>query len=675
MPSLFVHSTRLGLTALLSLVLGETALADAATKPTPSSPATSEVRQKLPFLSPTLGSHMVLQRGKPNRFWGWSSPGDRVTVELGGTAVAQAQAGPDGRWLAEFKAPPAGGPYRLRVVGAETVELEDVLCGDVWVCGGQSNMNLALKEATGGREDAATAQLPGLRLFRVRQQVGYGPMPLPLAQWSTCTPAEAANFSAVAFHFGKRLQSELSIPIGLVQSAVGGSPAESWISPEGLGGFPEFGRALSEIRRLNHATTQRHGSFLMHWLEENDAGTRDANWSSPALDESDWKPVSPATAFADLGVKEAAAIAWFRLRVTLPATLPPGQAQILLGVVDKMDTVSINGQWVGASSWVENPRKYPVGSPLLQPGENLISIRVAKLGAKGGFLSGPDSLRLVLGDGTVFPLAAQAWKGRLGHLVVADDTLPLDRENYPTMPTVLQNGMLAPVAPLAVTGALWYQGEANFTRAHQYRRLLPALIADWRRLFHNDEKAPFIIIGLPAFMQRRPQPGDDAWAELRDAQALAARQVPGASLAVTIDTGDANDIHPREKRLVADRAARAALAGHYGQGIESQGPTLLSHTRRGDALVLQFAHAEGGLVARGENDTLADFAVAGADQRWHWAQASLEGDRVVLRCAEEPEPVAARYAWQANPRATLFNKAGLPAAPFRTDDWRLSTEK
>ena len=234
------------------------------------------------------------------------------------------------------------------------------------------------------------------------------------------------------------------------------------------------------------------------------------------------------------------------------------------------------------------------------------------------------------------------------------------------MPTVLYQGMLRPLAPMALTGALWYQGEANATRAAQYRTLLPAMIADWRALFRQPD-LPFYIAGLPAFMKRHEQPGAPGWAELREAQMLTARSVPHTGVAITVDTGDADNIHPIDKLPVGERLALLALREVYGKDVVSQGPVFERAENLPNALRLHFTHAEGGLVAKG--DQLGEFSLAGADHVWHWAHAKLDGDTIIVSAAAVPAPVAVRYAWQSNPLASLFNGAGLPAAPFRTDDW------
>lgn len=624
-----------------------------------------------PFVSPLFGEHMVLQQGRANRIWGWCEPGREVRVTLAG-AETKTTAGADGRWQAEFAPPAAGGPYALTIDGAERVEWRDVLVGEVWLCGGQSNMAFALSGARDGAAEVQAADFPTIRFFRVGQQVSYSSSPVPPGSWQVCSPAGAGGgggISAVGYYFARRLQAELHVPVGLVQAAVGGSPIESWMGAETLRRFPEFVPAVAEIERLRRRGGTEYGNYIMHWYDEHEAGV-ERTWPSPDFDDAAWKTVRLPGGFAELGVPESPAVCWFRREITLPDPLPAGAAKIFLGVVEKMDTTYVNGRWTGASSWVENPRIYPLAAGVLRLGRNVVAIRVFKLKPDGGFQSPADTLRLVLGDGTVVPLAGD-WRGAVSVDARAPHPLPLGFENYPTMPTVLHRGMLRPVAPLALAGALWYQGEANFTRAFQYRALLPAMIADWRALFGRDD-LPCYLAGLPAFMGRRTEPGTDGWAELREAQALAAQTVPHTGLAVTIDTGEAADIHPKDKRPVGERLALAALRGTYGRDVVASGPTFAAVEKLSGALRIRFAHADGGLVVHGGK--LAEFAVAGADRKWRWAEAKIEGDTVVVSSAEVPEPVAVRYAWQANPAASLFNGAGLPAGPFRTDDWPLSTE-
>jgi sialate O-acetylesterase len=624
----------------------------------------------LPFVSPMFGNDMVLQRGKPNPIWGWAKPGTQIVAEIEDHATT-ATAGDDGRWQLVIDPPPVGGPYTISISGAgQTVVLHEVLVGDVWLCGGQSNMELGLGRAEHGAEEIAAANHPEIRFFKVHSQVAYAPAAVPQGDWEICTPQTAGTnggVSAVAYFYGRSLQEKLHVPIGLVVDCLGGTPVESWMSPASLRTLHDFDRPLDEIERLHAKGGPEYGSFLMHWLDENDAGNN--LWSAENFDDSAWKTLTLPGDFSSLGVGDEPCVCWFRKQVVLPDPLPVGPAVLGLGPVEKMDTTYVNGQWVGASSWVENPRFYLIGKGILKPGTNEIAIRVFRMKPHGGFLGKPDSLRLVLGDKSVIPLAGD-WKGALSADVVPPRKLPLMFENYPTMPAVLFEGMIQPVAPLAIRGAIWYQGEANFTRAVQYRTLLPLMIGDWRAVFGQGD-FPFYIVSLPAFMHRRDQAGDDSWAELREAQALTAQSVKHSGLAVTVDTGDADNIHPAAKKIVGERLALVALANEYGQPVVCAGPTYESATPAGGAIKINFTNTDGGLVVKG--DALKEFSIAGKDRQWHWADAKVDANSVIVASPYVPAPVAVRYAWQANPAATLYNGAGLPAAPFRTDNWPLST--
>lgn len=625
-----------------------------------------------PFLSPIFSDNMVLQRGKPNTFWGWSKPGDAVRVEIAGR-TAKTITGADGRWQVQIQPPPPGGPYTVRIVGDQTVELHEVLVGDVWLCGGQSNMQLGLARTRNGADEIKSALHPEIRFFIVRDHPAYSPAAVPQGRWKICTPqtvTEDGGFSAVAYYFGRRVQDDIHVPIGLVEDCLGGTPAEAWTSPQTLRRLKDFDAPLAELERLKTKGGPEYGNYIMHWYDDYDIGLKSNTWAAVDLDDSSWKTVTIPGGFAELGVADAPSVCWFRKEITLPDPLPGGSATIHLGVIEKMDTTWINGHWIGASAWVENPRVYPIGQGILKPGTNLVTVRVFKLKPDGGFMTRADGLKLVLGDGSVVPLAGE-WKGALSVDVRPPHPLPLTFENWPVMPAVLYQGMLQPVAPLAITGAIWYQGEANSDRAWQYRTLLPAMIADWRKLFGQGD-FPFYIVSLPAFMHHQDQPAESTWAELREAQALTARTVPNSALAVTIDTGDPDNIHPADKKVVGERLAFCALAQHYGEKIPYRGPTFKSVEPLPGALKLHFDHTEGGLVAK--DGKPEEFSVAGKDRKWYWATARIEGDAIVVSSPDVPKPEAARYAWQSYPAATLYNGAGLPAVPFRTDTWPEITE-
>ncbi len=611
---------------------------------------------------------MVLQRGKPNTIWGWSEPGDKIQLQIG-DIKATGVAGADRRWEVKINPPPVGGPYTMKIVGSQTAEINNVMVGDVWLCGGQSNMGLPLRFARTGAADAKTADFPAIRFFTVVGNPAYRPTNLIGGKWTVLSPETADWVSAVGFYFARKIEQETHVPIGLVVDSVGGTPAESWTSAEALAPLHDFDIPLAEVARLAASDAPQYGNFVMHWYDEYDIGLK-GNWATPEFDDSGWKTVTIPGGFAELGVPTDPAVVWFRKEVVLPDPLPAGRTMLYLGSIERMDTVYVNGKQVGGSSWVENPRVYFLNNAV-KPGRNMIAIRVLKTMPNGGFLGKPDELHLTLGDKTTLPMAGE-WKAKVSVDARPPIQLPIAYENWPVMPGVLYEGMLRPVAPLAITGAIWYQGEQNSPRGYQYRKLLPVMVADWRKLFGQGD-FPFYIVGLPAFKARSADPvAGDEWTETRESQAIAAATIHNSCLAEMIDTGDPDNIHAKDKQPVGERLALCALANHYGKNVVYAGPTFASFERIPGSIKIHFTHTDGGLIVKGAK--LEEFSLAGADHQWHWADARIEGNTVIVSSPEVPNPQQVRYAWQSNPDATLYNGAGLPAVPFRTDSWPGMTE-
>lgn len=631
-----------------------------------SAPATSG---RLPFVSTIFGDDMVLQRGKPDTVWGWSRPGDSVRVRIASES-ARGFAGADGRWQVSITPPPTGGPYTLQVTdGRQRAVFRNVMVGDVWICGGQSNMELPLRFTDDAAEVAKLANYPNIRYFTVAEQTAYRPTAALKGRWTVVSPETAGELSAVAFYFGRKLRQETHVPIGLVVDAVGGSAGESWASAAALRPLHDYDVPLARLAQFAAAGEPAYGNYIMPWYARYDVGLKQ-KWYSTGYRASGWKDVHLPGGFADLGVPVTPAVAWFRREITLPDPLPQGAALIALGEIQRMDSVYVNGTWVGGSAWVEHPRIYRIPAGLLEPGRNLIALRIFKTEPHGGFLDGAADFHLALADHTLIPLAG-VWRGKVSVDARPPHPMPLHFADWPVMPAVLYNGMLVPIAPLAITGAIWYQGAQNSPRGYEYRRLLPAVISSWRRLFRQGD-FPFYIVQLPAFGPRSPTPTDDGWADIRESQAIVAATVPDSCLAVSVDTGDPGSLHPGNKRPVGERLALCALARHYGRHVVDSGPTLAAVERRAHSIRLRFAHADGGLLAKGGK--LQGFSIAGQDRRWHWANASIVGTAVIVSSRAVPHPAAVRYDWQSDPRAALCNRAGLPARPFRTDTWPLVTQ-
>lgn len=628
--------------------------------------AISVLQTSLPFLSPMFGDHMVMQRDKPNVFWGWTTPAAQVTVSVGGHQ-GSATADENGKWMARVDPPEVGGPYVVSVDGPQHVRLQDVLCGDVWVCSGQSNMEFGMGLLNNPQQEIQAANYPDIRLYLTQHAINFQPLPLPVGNWAPCTPDNISQngwsgFTAVGYFFGRELHNRLHIPIGLVETSWGGTVAESWTSRASLESMHDFDGALKQIDDSIKAGIEPLDQRLDKWFAKNDRGTT-ADWQIPTLDDSSWKTAAFPFTYEANGLDKFDGVVWCRATLNLPDPLPSGDAVLSLGAIDDFDATWVNGLKVGQMFVYNGFRKYAIPAGVLRPGANVIAIRVTDTGGPGGFTTPVQQIGIKFGDGPLMPLPSQC-----KFLATADltksDPIPTSMQDNPNVPTVLNNGMIHPLQPLAIKGAIWYQGESNVGRAEQYHRLLPTMIADWRKAWGEGD-FPFYIVQLANFADRHPQPlHDEPWAELRESQDWTAKHVKNAGLAVAIDIGDGADIHPKDKQDVGLRLALAALHGAYGQKVEFSGPTYRLRKRVGHTLLVSFEHADG---LFGKDGKVLGFQIAGADHVFHWADGAVQGSAVIVSSPDVPEPVDVRYAWDANPEATLYNSAHLPAEPFRSD--------
>ncbi len=634
---------------------------------------------ELPLVHPLFSDHVVLQRQIKVPVWGWANPGTKVTVQFAGQtkrAVAEAS----GRWQVHLDSMPASSDPRTLVITAgeneRTVTVNDVLVGDVWLCSGQSNMEMGIGVCN-ATSDIAAADFPEIRLLTVPRRIATEPVASTDVHWLPCSPVNVmqglwGGFSAAGYYFGRDLYTQLRIPIGLIHSSWGGTVAEAWTSAEGLEPLGDFADRLGQVAANKPGEKLDFNAEYEQWCQRHDPGTQQG-WDRAECDTSAWKTVNMPQAFEKAGLPDFDGIVWFRRHFELPADWTGKKLTLGLGPVDDIDTTWVNGVKVGQMNRYDLNRVYPVAAEALKPGVNTVAVRVLDTGGDGGLIGKPEQLFLKPSDaGAGEPISlAGAWQMR--------DSAPLSKlpappvvpdVNNPNMVTVLYNGMIAPLLPFAIKGAIWYQGESNAGRAEQYRKLLPAMIEDWRRRFGVGE-FPFYIVQLAAFQPVYDHPRDNDWAELREAQALTARHVPHCGLAVAIDIGEANDIHPKNKAEVGRRLALCALGESYGRKTEYSGPWYHSMKVTGNEIRLSFDHLDGGLAAKGGE--LHGFAIAGEDRNFVWANASIDGNHVLVSSPAVPKPVAVRYGWDINPVCNLYNHAGLPAVPFRTDDWPMIT--
>ncbi len=645
--------------------------------------------QELTFtmqLASLFSDHMVIQRDRPIIVWGCAEPDDTITVALAGYS-ARVQAGGDGQWTVHLDALPAGGPHTLQAGnGKRTRIVHDVMIGEVWLCSGQSNMEWPLEMSQDSDLAIASASLPHLRLFTVPRKGDIRPLRNVEAGWSVSSPETATRFSAVAHHFGRKILENLDVPVGLIVAAWGGTPAQAWTSATGLESSPLLADHVQELQEiLSKDTAEQKAAFQslrQQFLARlpQDAGNRGLGegWAEPGFDDARWQSMRLPQYWNKKHPTNG--VFWFRKVIDLPDDWTGKTLELSLGAADKSDDTYFNGRRVGGLSWSDDRnswntiRRYRIPAGLAKAGANLIAVRVLS-NYTGGGLVGPDSamsLHRPAEDPTLPISLTGEWHYQIeqdfGKVTGHAEPVPVKSERFPTM---LFNGMIAPLIPFPIRGVIWYQGESNADDAERYRTLFPALIRDWRSLWGQGD-FPFLFVQLANF-QKQPsdrESDNSRWAELREAQAMA-RILPATGMAVTIDIGDANDIHPRNKADVGLRQALVAMAQVYRQDVPCRGPAFHSLEIVGSALHITFDHAVG-LSSRG--NPVRGFAIAGADRRFHAADGAIAGQSVVVTSPHVPHPVAVRYGWADCPTCTLWNAAGLPAEPFRSDSWPVGPE-
>ncbi|MEM1115577.1 MAG: sialate O-acetylesterase [Bacteroidota bacterium] len=620
-------------------------------------------------LSRLLGDGAVVQRNAPIAVWGTATPGIEVEIALGDDR-ATVRADAAGRWRASLPPRSAGGPFRLGVeAGGERIEASDVLVGDVWLASGQSNMEWPVSASDGAAAAVAEAGDRTIRHFEVPRALAAAPADtLPGGSWEAAGPETVADFSAVAYAFAQALREHHEVPIGIVNATWGGTRIEPWMTPAALDIGPEavqeaFDAEAGVIAAIEARVDAVPGARAPD-------GDDPAGWASPDLDDSGWASVPVPALWEDAGLDGLDGVAWYRTTFDLTALEAAAGVVLGLGQIDDDDVTFVNGTEVGRMEGGWNvDRRYPVAASVLRAGPNVLAVRVTDHAGGGG----------IAGHEANLYLETVAWNSRSRRFRVENDYLiPIEKRSLAgawrlrveavrvnrmwsmaQVPTALWNAMVHPVRPAAVAGVIWYQGESNAgteADARAYRALFPALIEGWREAFEAPD-LPFLWVQLAAFE------ATGHWPTLRASQSAALRLARTAEV-VTLDVGDADDIHPRDKATVGRRLALAARQVVYGESLTASGPRYRSHTVRAGRVDVQFDHLGGGLATR-DDAPLGGFEVAGTDGRWHDAEAEIQNDRVVVWSPAVPAPEAVRYAWADNPEAaTLESAEGLPAAPF-----------
>jgi sialate O-acetylesterase len=617
----------------------------------------------LTLLYTTFQDHAVLQRDKPIPVWGLTVPGAQVEVSLGGQS-ASATADTSGHWQAVLAPMKAGGPYTLSAKSSsgENQTLTDVMLGDAYLCSGQSNMELPLRLATNYDSELKSAYNPLLRLFHVHRFANATPQAVfgSDASWSVTTPETAKEFSATCYYFGRNVQPSAGVAVGLIEDTWGGATIQAWISNDKLTAIGGYADTLDIVKTYAKSPKDADLKYraLMHaWFDANDPAMK-VKWYDAAFDDSAWNELVAIGGWRPWPkLAKFDGVVWLRKTVELSAAEAQGAATLTLGLISNYDLAFVNGTEVGAGEGYDVVRHYPVPAGTLHEGKNLIAVAIQMGGA---FLDPAEKMSLKLASGAAKPIAG-AWKWNTS--VATSKTPALKHQPWLNQfgVSTLYNGMIVPLGPTPIRGIVWYQGESDAGQPKEYARLLPALIEDWRAKFGAD--TPFYIVQLPSFGPATSKPGPSDWASLREVQREVVNTTPNTGLAVTIDLGSPDNIHPQAKQEVGRRLALLAKRQIYGQDVVTSGPTPVSITRTGKKVTITFEHVSQGLVAR-EWDRAIGFSLCDAAGDCRFTDGYVQKDKVELNASHQPKAVSVRFCWADSPLCNLYNSEGLPAGPF-----------
>lgn len=633
--------------------------------------STLQAKVKLPSV---FSSNMVLQQQSEVPFWGDASPNKKVkiTTSWNGKSV-ETNTNDSGKWKTTVSTPVYGGPFTIVISDGTKLILENVLIGEVWLCSGQSNMEMPLAgwgKVMNFKQEISEANYPNIRLLHVSRALNTVPLndiDVKMGGWVECAPQTISEFSSVAYFFAKNLFDNKNIPIGLINTSWGGTVAEAWTSAISLKTMPDFTSSMLEIEKLvaNQVNLEaKYNQDFANWQKQviaTDKGYTNGQpiWLHNELDVTDWKTMKIPSLWETEGLPNFDGVVWFRKTITIPANWTNKELTLNLDKIDDEDITFFNGIEVGRGNGYDKPRTYIIPAKLVKSNTVTITVRVMDMTGGGGIYGESTEINLSLKGDKAISLVGM-WQYKLGFNIAEIPSAPKSL-NDPNRPTVLFNAMIHPIIPFTIKGVIWYQGESNESRAYQYRELFPLMIKDWRKQWNLN--FPFYFVQLANYKNSITP----VWAELREAQ-LQTLHLENTGMAVAIDIGEANDIHPKNKQEIGRRLALIAKANLYDQKIPFSGPIYNTYAVEGNAIRIKFQHVNGGLKTK-NNEPLKGFEIAGLDHKFYWADAQIAGNDIVVSCKNVENPIAVRYAWTDNPTCNLYNDANLPASPFRTDDW------
>ncbi len=615
-----------------------------------------------------VSNGMVLQRNIVIPIWGWAEAGEKIEVSFKGKSYTTIT-GADNKWKVNLDKSKEGGPYELIVKGNNLIKVEDVLVGDVWFCSGQSNMEYELyKAAEKYPNEIANSENQQIRHFQVKRNNSYTLLNNleSIKGWEKAGPKTVPNFSAIAYFYALKLYDKYKVPIGLINSSYGGTPAEAWMSEAALVNYPKYyDRAnFFKVQSRMDSVTKADKMYRDQWnkkvttLDEGDK----AHWESKTFDASNWPTISVPSFWQEKLPEVKAGTVWYKKEIQLPKKFDGQPAKLRLGNIILNDVTYINGTKVGATSGKHGPRYYTINKKVVIEGINTITVKVTNEIGDAGFIK-DKRYQLEIGD-TVIDLTGD-WKYQLGIALE-----PFKRDSLTKFyceGAALYNAMINPLVGYGIKGVIWYQGESNQSKAKEYRTLFPDLITSWRSAW-GQGNFPFLWVQLANINKPKPQPSESKLAELQDAQSNTL-SLPNTGMAVINDIGEWNDVHPMNKLEAANRLYLASLKVAYDENnIVFSGPTLSKTEIKDNNIVLYFKNIGSGLIAK-ETGKLAHFAIADETKKYVWAEAYIQDNKVIVSSNKIQHPKYVRYAWADNPvGANLYNKEGLPASCFNTEN-------
>jgi len=621
-----------------------------------------------------FGDNMVLQRNKPIPVWGWADANEKITIRFD-HQIKSVSADRNGNWKITLDKELAGGPYKLVVKGKNTVTFSNILVGEVWICSGQSNMEMPIEgwgKVNNYEQEIAAAKYPQIRQIKIPNTINTKPQQdIEQGEWKVCSPNTAGDFTATGYFFARELYNQIKIPIGLINTSWGGTHVETWTSREGFESSDEFKSMITHMPLLNlDSLAKVRKDALVKKLEilEGPLPTQaeTTSWNTIDFDDSKWPQMQLPSLWEDKQLGDLDGVVWFRKTLDVSADVAGKEATLELAMIDDNDVTYVNGIKVGETNSYNQHRKYTIPAGVLKAGKNVIAVRVDDTGGGGGIYGDREAMKLTVGD-DVTSLAGN-WGFRVEE--INGNASSVGPNSYPTL---LFNAMVNPLIPYAFEGVIWYQGESNAGRAYQYRKAFPLMIADWRRHWGAGD-FPFYFVQLASYNAGNGNSKNGStWAELREAQTMTL-SLPNTGMAVTTDIGNSTDIHPKNKQDVGKRLAAIALHHLYNKNVAYSGPIYKSMKVQGNTILINFTNTGSGLMAK--NGELRGFEIAGLGGQFFPAVATIEGSQVAVHNDNIRYPAAVRFGWMDDAAEdNLFNKEGLPASPFRTDNWKGITEE